>query len=301
MLVEIKHRKWLLLDVLNEAIRFLKSHHITNARGDAEQLLSHVLELQRIQLYLQFEQPLSEEERDAYKQLLRRRIQQEPLQYIVGQTEFMSLPFHVQPGILIPRPETEILAEKAIEQIQEQFKPGQTVHCLDVGTGSGNIAVSLAYHLKNISIVAIDIDINILTVAEKNAEINRVRNRIQFILLNIMNESNIEKIGQKFDIVISNPPYVSEEEYGQLPTEIKKYEPKQALDGGQDGLRFYGHLQRILPRLLKKEGMAFFEIGADQADNVKAIFLESFGENIKVFQDLAQRDRVIFMQKGNRH
>lgn len=301
MLVEIKQKKWLLLDVLNEAIHFLKTHRIANARGNAEQLLCHALGLQRIQLYLDFEKPLSARERDVYKQLLRRRAQQEPLQYIIGQAEFMSLPFYVQPGILIPRPETEILVEKAIEQIQERFEPSKTVHCLDIGTGSGNIAVSLATHLKNVHIVAVDVDKEILSVANKNAKINRVQEYIEFILLNIMDENGVEKIGQQFDVVISNPPYVSEDAYKQLPGEIHKYEPKQALYGGEDGLRFYRHMPRILPKLLKREGMTLLEIGADQADRVKAIFSGSFGENIKMFQDLAGRDRVILLQKGNTH
>lgn len=299
MITEVKSTKWHLIDVLNEATRFLKSHHITNARGNAAQLLSYVLGLQRIQLYLKFEQSLSENERNTYKQLLRRRAQQEPLQYITGLTEFMSLPFNVQSKVLIPRPETEILVEKTIDQIQQKFSQDKTVKCLDIGTGSGNIAVSLAYHLKNVSIIAIDVNKDVLSVAEENAEINQVGEHIEFILLNIMDENGVEKIGGQFDVVISNPPYVSEEAYKRLPAEVREYEPKQALDGGQDGLRFYRQIQQMLPKLLKKEGMALFEIGADQADRVNAIFSESFGDHITVFQDYAQRDRVIFLQKGN--
>jgi release factor glutamine methyltransferase len=296
MSTEIKNSRWLLIDVLKEATRFLESHGITYARGNAEQLLSYVLESDRIGLYLNFEQPLSENERKVYKQLLRRRTQREPLQYLIGRTEFMSLPFRVKPGVLIPRPETEILVEKTIEQIKERFDPDKTVMCLDIGTGSGNIAVSLAYELRNVHVVAVDRDKDTLAVAKENADVNGVGNRIKFMFLNIVDENSIEKISQRFDIVVSNPPYVSAEAYEQLPDEIREHEPKIALDGGRDGLRFYRRLARILPELLEKNGLALFEIGPDQAGSVITIFEKSFPNPIEIIKDLAGRDRVVCLQ-----
>ncbi len=296
MSTEIKNSRWLLIDVLKEATRFLESHGIIHARGNAEQLLSYVLESDRIGLYLNFEQPLSENERKIYKQLLRKRSQQEPLQYLVGRTEFMSLPFRVRPGVLIPRPETEILVEKTIEQIEKRFNSGKPVTCLDIGTGSGNIAVSLAYQLRNVHVVAVDRDKDTLAVAKENAGINGVGDCIEFILLNIMDENSIGKISQRFDIVVSNPPYVSAEAYEQLPEEIRMYEPKIALDGGRDGLQFYRRLVQILPELLEKDGLVLFEIGADQGNPVKTIFEGSFLKHIEIIKDLAGRDRVVFLQ-----
>ncbi len=296
MMTEIKNSKWLLIDVLKEATRFLESNGITHARGNAEQLLSHVLKLDRIELYLKFEQPLSENERETYKQLLRRRAGQEPLQYLIGRTEFMSLPFRVKQGVLIPRPETEVLVEKTIEQIQNRFDQSKTVTCLDIGTGSGNIAVSLAHQLESIGIIAVDVDKEVLTVAEENAEMNGVGDRIEFVLLDIMDEKSVGQINRKFDIVVSNPPYVSEEEYKQLPEDVREHEPKIALDGGQDGLRFYRQMAKVLPELLEKEGLAFFEIGADQAGQVKTIFEGSFLKNIEIIKDLAGRDRVVYLR-----
>lgn len=296
MNTEIKNSKWLLIDVLKEATRFLESHGITHARGNAEQLLSYVLGSDRIGLYLNFEQPLSENERKIYKQLLRRRTQREPLQYLVGRTEFMSLPFRIKPGVLIPRPETEVLVEKTIGQIEKRFGSDKPISCLDIGTGSGNIAVSLAYQSENIRVIAVDVDQDTLAVAEENADVNGVGDRIEFVLLNIMDEKSIEKIGQRFNIVVSNPPYVSEEDYKKLPEEIRMHEPKIALDGGRDGLRFYRRLAQILPELLEKDGLALFEIGADQTDPVKAIFKESFLKHIEIIQDLAGQDRIICLQ-----
>ncbi len=296
MITEIKNSKWLLIDVLKEATRFLESNGITRARGNAEQLLSHVLGLERIGLYLKFEQPLSENERETYKQLLRRRAKQEPLQYLIGSTEFMSLPFRVNPGVLIPRPETEILVEKTIEQIKKKFAQDKTVICLDIGTGSGNIAVSLAHQLENVHVVAVDVDAGILTVAEINARLNSVEDCIEFMHLDILDEKCVRKINQQFDIVISNPPYVSEEEYGQLPEDVREHEPKIALDGGRDGLRFYRRIAQVLPELLEKDGFALFEIGVDQADPVKTIFKGSFLKRIEIIKDLSGRDRIVYLQ-----
>ena len=288
---------WNLIDVLREAASFLEKKGIENPRLNAECLMGHVLDLPRMDLYLQFDRPVRQEERETYKTLLRRRADHEPLQYILGETEFMSLPFKVTPDVFIPRPETEILVETAISEIKCTFGDEKEIQCLDIGTGSGNIAVSIAHYLKNTVICAVDIDDIAIEIARENARCNNVDGSIRFLYCDVTLKDLSSQIKQRFDVIVSNPPYISNAEYNNLPLDVKEYEPKSALDGGEDGLDFYRALCDTLDVLLKKPGIALLEIGETQTQNLIQLFSESFTGEIKVIQDLAGRDRVIVINK----
>ena len=288
-------KQWKLLELLNWSAARLCDGGINDARLNAEQLLAHVLSVNRIDLYLDFERPLTAEEIKHFVSLLQRRLEHEPLQYILGYAEFMSLRFRVSPDVLIPRPETEILVENTITRVNKVFGTESEVKCLDIGTGCGNIAISLAYYLKDLRVWAIDISEAALAVAKTNAELNGVANRINFLQLDATKNDFVRQIGHRFDVLVSNPPYISKAEYRTLPPEIQRFEPKIALDGGTDGLRFYRTLRHNITALLKQKSLALIEVGADQAKKVIEIFTNMF--KVRTLQDLAGRERVIIISK----
>lgn len=284
-----KSRQWILIDVLNKAVSFLESKNIENSRLNAEHLLSHALGQTRIELYLHFEEPLTKPEREKYKQLLRRRAEYEPLQYILEETEFMSLPFYLNPNVLIPRPETEILVESIIERAVGQRK----MEILDIGCGSGAISVSLAKYIEDVKVTAVDISEDILKISEENAKKNEVSGKIKFICSDVKSDKFIQQVGKLFDIVAVNPPYVSGKEWSLLPLEIQNHEPRQALCDEGDGLSFYRLISESVMPMLKKDGSLFFEVGDRQSSNVKSI-LEEYGyKNIQIIKDLNHIDRVV--------
>ncbi|MBN1781057.1 peptide chain release factor N(5)-glutamine methyltransferase [bacterium] len=291
------NQSWRLIDVLKEAAGFLNARGIDNARPDAERLLAHILGLSRVDLYLQFEKPLSTGEREAYKERLRRRAAHEPLQYILGGTEFMSLDFLLNPGVLIPRPETEILVEKSMEIAALRLKNLQPIHILDIGTGSGCIAVSLAVHLQQSHIHALDRESEALDLAKKNAVLHGVDERITFSAADIRT-LEAPPDNTLFDLIVSNPPYIRTGDIPGLAPEIAEYEPVQALDGGTDGLDFYRRFQILLPAWLGPQGAAVLEIGADQGAEVRNIFQQGPWASVEIVKDLAGLDRVAVLLKG---
>lgn len=273
-------------DVLSEATAFLKGRGVSDPRLNSERLLAHLLDLERIELYLQFDRPLSQSERDAYKALLRRRTDREPLQYILGATEFMSLPFRVSPDVLIPRPETEILVERLLEDAKRE-----SIHSiLDIGTGSGCIAISLAVNLPDVRIVALDASKASLGIASRNAELNGVQDRIRLTEDDIRTDPEFES---RFDAVISNPPYVALDEWDGLDPEIRNFEPRMALCDESDGLSFYRVIAQQSKSYLPKGGRIYLEVGDTQSESVRNILIAAGFSAAEIFQDLNQRDRVV--------
>jgi len=289
LMVGTTTKTWRLIDVLKEATAFLESKGIENPRLNAERLMGHVLGISRIDLYVRFEQLLNKEERNAYKTLLKRRAKHEPLQYILGETEFMSLQFKLTPAVLIPRPETEILVEQVITSLGDQ----QGCRILDIGVGSGNIAVSLAKYLSRVNVVGIDTSNEVLALAKENAEWNGVGDQIQFVLADVNKEDFNRVIKGPFDLVVSNPPYISLDDFQKLSEEIREYEPREALCDGQDGLSFYQIIARKGIELLRSGGKLFFEIGDRQSQSVQLILKEAGYTSIRVFQDLNSMARVV--------
>lgn len=284
-----------LIQALSDARRTLEEKGIESARLESELLLAHILGWERHQLYLNKDYVLTPGQIDAYKSLLERRAAGEPLQYITGVRYFMGLPFYVDSRVLIPRWETELLTEYTISRAREKGR----VSILDLCTGSGAIAVSLAVNLPDAEITAADIEQGALEVAKKNAEENGVLSRISFYQGDLFASLPPEKFKGYFDIIVSNPPYVPTGEIGRLMTEVRDYEPISALDGGEDGLDFYRRIARDGWRYLKAGGFIALEIGYGQSNKIQDIFLKSgYYHRHECHKDLAGIERfVVFYKK----
>lgn len=284
-------RTWLL-----EGVERLRGAGIESARIDAEVLLCHCLAASRTDLYSRFEQTLSANAIELFQSLLERRATQEPIAYITGVKEFWSLDFAVDRRVLIPRPETELLVEWTIARAQT-INSGRPLKILDLGTGSGAIAVALAAELPHAQIWAVDISSAALAIAERNAQRHGSAQRIRFLAGDLFEPL----VGQavQFDMIVSNPPYISRQEFVHLSAEIRAHEPLTALDGGEDGLAYYRRMVAGAPQFLATGGALLCEIGASQGDAVTKLFVSAGGfEAPAIYQDLAGKDRVVAAMKG---
>ncbi len=275
---------------IKEAIDFGKKYldekNIEDGGLKSRIILSKILDLTKENLIIHDSEILSEKQELKYKEYLVRLSSNEPIQYITNYQEFMKLPFYVDNNVLIPQPDTEILVEEVINNCNEK----QKVKILDICTGSGAIAISLAYYLKNAEVFASDISDDALKIAKENANKNKVE--IKYIQSNLF-ESIFEK---NFDIIVSNPPYIESESIEYLSEEVKK-EPRLALDGGIDGLDFYKIIADNSKKYLKENGILALEIGYNQKEKVKAILEMNNYKNIKTIKDLSGNDRVIICNK----
>lgn len=260
----------------------------STSRLDAEVILSSLLKVDRVYLYTNRDASLTPEIETEFFKRINRRCAGEPVQYITGVKEFMSLEFNVKKGVLIPRPDTETLVETVLDLIKDIKNP----QIIDVGCGSGAISVSIAHYVKDAFIFALDImDIPLSTTLE-NARKHKVEDRIEIIksdMLNSMDEKYLEGI----DVIVSNPPYIKENGIEHLQREVRDYEPPAALNGGEDGLKYYRILVPAALRFLKKGGIIALEIGYDQKISVSNILNKSGYKNIECICDLAGHDRVI--------
>lgn len=283
---------WTTLDVLRWTIDYFKSKGIPSPRVEAEVIIAYALGIKRIDLYLQHDKPLSPEELGRCRHFIKRKIGREPSQYITGQREFWSLDFYVSPDVLIPRPETEVLVETAITYIRENFYKS----IIDIGTGSGVIAISLTHEIDNIEIVATDISINAILVAKKNAAKHSLSHRIEFVVSDLFKGISRAK---QFDLIVSNPPYVAIDDYEKLEPEIRLYEPPEALIGGEDGLDIVRNLISEGVEHLRSGGTMLIEIGQGQREKVERFVsnLENI-KQIKVVKDYSGIDRVVCIEKG---
>jgi release factor glutamine methyltransferase len=256
---------WTTLKVLDWTKEFLVSRGVENARLEAEWLLCAVTGLDRVGLYLNFEKPLNDEELAAYRVMVARRGRREPLQHILGTQEFCGLEFEVTPDVLIPRHDTETLVNEALART-----PG-ALSVLDIGAGSGCIAVALACRLPGALVTAVDISAAALVVARRNAERNGVA--IEFL-----QGSLLEPVaGRHFDLIISNPPYIPSRDIETLQPEVRDFDPREALDGGLDGLGIYRRLIPEAAAFLAFGGWLLVEVGAGQADDVSRLFSSAAG------------------------
>lgn len=284
-----KQQTWTILSLLDWSSRHLTEKGFGSPRLSVELLLSHVLRCQRIELYTNFDKPLSSAELRDYKSGFRRLLGHEPLQYILGMTEFMGLPFFVDRRVFIPRPETEILVEEVIKLSKKLVSSRQAI--LDVGTGSGNIAVSVAKFLPHVKIDAIDVSAEALEVAGLNAERNGVGENVNHIKCDFLSQSEM-LYGRQYDIIVSNPPYVSQREFDLLPPEIKDFEPTVASTDSNDGLTFYKALSASCKKLLSGGGWIAVEMAYDQSEDVKEILRGQGYRNIETVLDYNRIQRV---------
>ncbi len=279
---------WTIQKVLQWTTDHFKKHQVPDSRLSAELLLSHVVKSSRLDLYLQFERILTASELTRYRQYIQRRAKQEPVQYILEEQDFMGLTFRVTPEVLIPRPETEILVEKILEDMKTTRESGTKV--LDVGTGSGAIAISLAHFRPDCQITAIDNSPGAIEIATGNAEKLGVKN-VLFTVSDFQHFRSAEK--ERFDYIVSNPPYISETAFQELHPQVKNYEPRQALLGGRDGLEFYHNFLPHLSGLLNRNGKIFVEIGFDQRHAIEAIIKKSNFKEVIFITDYQNHDRIV--------
>ncbi len=279
--------------LLREGAKKLMEADISTPGLDAEVLLYNLLGVERFYLHMHKEKEVSEGIQKKFRIGIEKRAKHMPIQYIVNRQEFMGLDFWIEEGILIPRADTEILVEKVIDIYKNNYYPDM-VKIIDIGTGSGAIAVSLAKYIENCSIMAIDICPDALRVAAKNADFHGVNNKITFYLGDLLEPIDRREEYGTYNFVISNPPYIPKRMIDTLGGGVRDYEPHLALDGGIDGLNFYRKITVNAKKFFKKDGgCLMFEIGHDQGKDVSKILDINGFINIEVLQDLAGLDRVI--------
>jgi len=283
-------RNWTVIKLLEWAAPYLDKYGVTTPRLDAELLLANVLSCDRIDLYLNYDRPTSAAERSAFKKSLIRRREREPIAYILGEKEFWSLPFMVNSDVLIPRPETEHLVETAIAIINQHYSAGGTV--VDLGTGSGNILLSLAHHFQAhtaLNWLGFDLSPKAVEAASKNAR----RLKLEQVVFSVADLAAVRpKPGQNWNIILSNPPYIPTAELKKLAGEVRQ-EPQRALDGGLDGLDYYRILTQRISSLLPDGGFLLVEVGDDQAEKVKALLVEQNPHSLDTVLDLQGIERVV--------
>jgi len=278
--------------VLRAAVARLEESNVPSAPLAAELLLMHVLERDRSWLYAHPEFELSPEDAAAYAQLIERRGEGVPTQYLTGRQEFWGLEFEVGRGVLIPRPETEHVIEVALDRLGA--RRAEPLRIADVGTGSGCIAIALARELPRAEIVATDISGAALDYAQRNAVRHRVSNRIQFLRTDLLEAIEAPNRAQsRFDLIASNPPYVGRGDAASLPREVREHEPAEALFAGDDGLEIYPALIEQAARKLASNGILVFELGYNGAQYVGSLLSAPRWSDLRVTRDLAGIDRVV--------
>lgn len=273
---------WTLLKLLRWMTDYFTEKGIDNPRLDAELLLADSLELDRVGLYLNYDRPLLSAELDAIRPLVKRRGQREPLQYLLGHTEFWSLQFDLTADVLIPRADTEILVEEALA------RAGTEGQLLDVGTGSGAIVVSLATERPNWQMTGLDISAAALAIAQRNVDKNQVSGQVQ-----LLHGDLAELPQQQYDLIVSNPPYISQDEWKDLMPEVRCFEPQVALMAKNDGLACYQHLATQAPSRLNPGGWLLVEIGCEQAEAVQVLFSQAGLDDVFVRDDYSGQPRVV--------
>ncbi len=284
------------LELARLAAEHLSAKGVADGRLDAELLLAHVLGVRRLDLYLQFERPLSEDEVASYREAIRRRSRREPLQYITGRAPFRELELAVDPRVLIPRPETEVLVQEALRHAREAVgDAGAELDALDIGTGSGAIAISLLVEGPFRRVVATDLSPGALEVAASNAAAAGVADGLQ-----LRRGPGWEPIGdgERFDVIVTNPPYVLESERATLMPEVRDHEPAEALFAGADGLAVVREVLADARSHLRVGGLLAMEVGSGQARAVAGMAVTAGLDAPRVVADLTGRERIVLAARG---
>jgi release factor glutamine methyltransferase len=281
------------LEVIQRSTEFLSRKGVDSPRLQIELLLAHVLKTRRLQLYLEPERSLDASQLEVLRGLVKRRGDREPLQHILGTTSFCGLEIQVTPDTLIPRPETELLAEKAWIYLQGLGPAaGQPLRLLDWGTGSGCLAIAIARHCPHAEVHGLDISPAALRLARVNADAQSLPRPI------IFHESNgfaALPVGLRFDLIVSNPPYIPSAEIEQLAAEVRDHDPRLALDGGTDGLEFYRRLSTETPDFLVSQGALMLEIGDQQAQAIQNLMTAAGWRMVAVDEDYNHKPRVMLV------
>ncbi len=270
-------------ELINLSAGYLEEKGCSSPRLDAELLLGHVLGLDRLDLYLNFDKPLNPQEVEQYRRFIGQRGQRIPVAYLTGEREFYALPIRVNENVLIPRPETEFVVDKVLELVE----PNDPLEILELGTGSGAIALALVCQDPNFKVTAVDISPEALKVAEANAKRLEVDSQIRFVRSDLFGN-----VSGTYSVICSNPPYIKREELRILAPEVG-VEPALALDGGLDGLVFYGKILNQAASFLEQPGFVVLEIGWDQAHDVRSIGEKAGFTYLETVKDYAGQDRVV--------
>lgn len=271
-------------EILKLSAEFLEKRGIDRPRRQVEELLSSVLKLPRIELYMQFDRPLVEKELAELREAVKRRAEGEPWQYIAGEVEFLGCRMKVNKHVLIPRQETEILADKILKEI-----PTHPVEIWDLCTGSGCIGIALKRKRPDCTVVLSDLSLEALAIARENALQNGVE-------VELFQGDLLEPFqGKKADIIVCNPPYIAEKDYQGLDREVREWEPKIALVGGSTGFEFYQRMAPLLPGYLNPHGKVYFEIGTGMGEQVKNLFQSPFWKSHHLSQDWSSHDRYLLL------
>jgi len=288
-MVMVEQPRYTPVELIRITAEYFKTKEIDAPRLEAEVLLAYLLDVDRLKLYLDFDKPMTQDEVSGYRLLVRRRAHGEPTAYICGKREFWSLDFEVCPGVLIPRPDTEVLVERALEVM------GDRGTFLEVGVGSGAISTALLKERGGWSGVGVEISPDAAGVAARNIEKHGVAERYELLTGDLYEPA----LGRTFKIIVANPPYIPTEEIGGLDRGVSMYEPRVALDGGRDGLDIIRRLGQGAAALLEGDGYLLLEFGAGQGQAVKRIFEEigSF-DLVELLKDYSGRDRVLRARLG---
>jgi release factor glutamine methyltransferase len=287
--------EWTLMKLVEWASGYFDSHHIDSPRATAEILLAHAIRARRIDLYLRYDQPLNSDELTRFKTLIKRRTKREPVAYILGQKEFWSIDLEVNRNVLIPRPETECLVEKALESLAAAPRPGfKTI--LDLGTGCGAVVLALASENPQHSYVGTDISIDAVRVARRNSMRHGLGTNIRFMVTDWF--AAFDAKSGIFDLIVSNPPYIKSADLKRLEPEIHVFEPAAALDGAEDGLRYLRQIIQCAHLYLKPAGALLLEMGHDQQASLKQL-IDACGqyEDVRFYKDYSGYDRILQMKK----
>lgn len=278
---------WTVRRILGWVTDYLESKGCDTPRLDAEVLLGHCLKMSRVELYLNYERPLSDAERDSFRELVYRRSRREPVSLITGKKEFWSIPIRVSRGVLIPRPDTETLVEATVSELSEFQNP----LALEIGVGSGAISVAILKENPNARIVGVDINLKATEVSFQNASANGCSDRFMPLAADL---TSAFRPGPLFDVIFSNPPYIPTDLISGLAPEVVNFDPISALDGGPDGLDYFRRIVHEAPWFMSRNGRLIMEIGDDQHDSVKSI-VEAEGKysDITFHRDLTGTIRVI--------
>lgn len=301
---------WTIGRILKWTEHFFQEKGIESPRIDAEVLLGHVLKKERIYLYVHFEEPLQPEELTAYREAIKKRVQRVPVAYIIGRREFMGLTFHVTEDTLVPRPDTEILVQAAVERLK---KREGDVHFADIGTGTGAICLSVLTYVPDATADTVDISEAARKVAEENAEALGVADRVMFYTGDLLaplcaaqadvdasgdDEPQAEARAARYDAILSNPPYIPDADIASLAPEVRYKEPRTALAGGPDGLAFYRRLIADSPALLADDGFLAVEVGIHQAKAVAQMATDSGNfARTEILKDYGGVERVVVAWK----
>jgi release factor glutamine methyltransferase len=287
---------WTIQKLLNWITEHFQGKGLDSSRLNAELLLSSVLDLARIELYTQFDKPVAKEQLAQLHELVKRAADHEPIAYLIGRTEFYSLELEITPDCLIPRPETELLAERAIEFLRQRQG---TQYVCDLCTGSGCIAVAIAKNFANAAITATDICESALKAAARNIEKHDLKEKITLLCGDLFDPIVPQMDVSRFDLIVCNPPYVSSTEYEKLDTNVKDYEPKLALHAGADGLDVYRRICEKIDQFLKPDGALMLEIGYAQGPSVRELLEEiAYFAEITIEKDFHDNDRIVIAIKN---